>query len=129
MSHNIHFQLSYPELETNREQGFSCPKLLNDSYSLNPQRFPDVIGNFTPAGVQFLDVVSQYGAEYREREDCLTLNIWTKHARSTRGSKGKGKAVLVWIYGGGFQFGSTAAEIYNGARIADEEDIIVVSLK
>jgi cholinesterase len=74
-------------------------------------------------------VVSQYGAEYREREDCLTLNIWTKHGRSTRDSKGRGKAVMVWIYGGGFQFGSTAAEIYNGARIADEEDIIVVSLK
>jgi carboxylesterase type B len=29
-------------------------------------------------------------------EDCLTLNIWTKP-----GSGEKGKAVLIWIYGGG----------------------------
>jgi len=35
-------------------------------------------------------------AEGEEREDCLTLNIWTKPQDGE-----KKKAVLMWLYGGG----------------------------
>ena len=41
----------------------------------------------------------------------------------------KKKAVLVWIYGGSFTSGSTSVSIYNGASLAEEQDIVVVSLK
>jgi carboxylesterase type B len=57
-------------------------------------------------------------------EDCLTLNVWTKP-----GSGEKAKAVLVWIYGGGFAIGNTASPMYNGARLAAEQDVVVVSMK
>lgn len=37
----------------------------------------------------------------RSSEDCLTLNVWTKPQVGE-----KAKAVLFWIYGGGFQTGN-----------------------
>jgi len=57
-------------------------------------------------------------------EDCLFLNVWTKPQVGE-----KKKAVLVWIYGGSFTSGSTSVSIYNGASLAEEQDIVVVSLK
>lgn len=56
-------------------------------------------------------------------EDCLSINVWTKPQ-----SGEKAKAVLLWIYGGAFSVGSTNAPYYNGARLADEEDVIVASV-
>jgi cholinesterase len=57
-------------------------------------------------------------------EDCLTLNIWTKP--QTGDAR---KAVLFWIYGGGFNTGAADIPAYNGKYIADQEDVIVVSAK
>lgn len=57
-------------------------------------------------------------------EDCLTLNVWTKP--QTGDAK---KAVLVWIYGGGFVYGNTDNPGYNGQYIADQEDVVLVSMK
>lgn len=57
-------------------------------------------------------------------EDCLSINVWTKP--QTGDAK---KAVLVWIYGGGFSGGSTSISGYNGASIVEQEDVVVVSLK
>ncbi|RHZ49641.1 uncharacterized protein CDV56_102850 [Aspergillus thermomutatus] len=55
-------------------------------------------------------------------EDCLTINIWTKPQQGE-----KQKAVLFWIYGGGFAIGSTASPVYDGSILADENDVVVVS--
>jgi carboxylesterase type B len=57
-------------------------------------------------------------------EDCLTLNVWTKPQTGE-----KKKAVLVWIYGGGFTSGSTKSPNYNGVRFAGNNDIVLVSIK
>lgn len=54
-------------------------------------------------------------------EDCLTLNVWAKENGQT------GKAVMVWIYGGGFTTGTSNAPFYSGSRLAQDEDVIVVS--
>jgi cholinesterase len=56
-------------------------------------------------------------------EDCLTLNVWAKPQ-----SGEVAKAVMLWIYGGGFNSGSSTSPSYNGARLADENDVIVVSV-
>jgi cholinesterase len=56
-------------------------------------------------------------------EDCLTLNIWTKPQ-----SGEKKKAVLVWVYGGGFSTGSTASSSYNGVKFAGNQDVVLVSI-
>jgi cholinesterase len=54
----------------------------------------------------------------------LTLNVWTKP--QTGDAK---KAVLLWIYGGGFTTGNSDSPVYNGQWIADQEDVVLVSTK
>ncbi|KAK2047647.1 carboxylesterase [Colletotrichum somersetense] len=58
-----------------------------------------------------------------QSEDCLTLNVWTKP--QTGDAK---KAVLVWVHGGAFVTGSSRIPAYNGKFIADQEDVVVVSM-
>jgi para-nitrobenzyl esterase len=55
-------------------------------------------------------------------EDCLYLNIWTP-AKSAK----EKIPVLVWIYGGGFSFGSTAEPGYNGEKLA-KKGVVLVSI-
>ncbi|KAL2823302.1 cholinesterase [Aspergillus cavernicola] len=55
-------------------------------------------------------------------EDCLSINVWTKP--ETGENK---KAVLFWIYGGGFSIGSANSPVYDGSILADENDVVVVS--
>lgn len=55
-------------------------------------------------------------------EDCLYLNIWTPAKYSN-----EKLPVLVWIYGGGFSFGSTSDPISNGESLA-RKGVVVVSI-
>lgn len=55
-------------------------------------------------------------------EDCLYLNVWTP-AKSTD----EKLPVLLWIFGGGFQWGYTAEMEFNGERLA-RRGIVVVSV-
>ncbi|KAF2666680.1 alpha/beta-hydrolase [Microthyrium microscopicum] len=68
-------------------------------------------------------VLSGLSSSREQSEDCLTLNIWTKPQ-----SGEKKKAVLVWVYGGGFSTGSTATPSYNGVRFAGNQDVVLVSI-
>lgn len=55
-------------------------------------------------------------------EDCLYLNVWT-NARSAS----ERKPVLVWFFGGGFQWGYTSEMEFDGERLA-RRDIVVVTV-
>ncbi|MDO6430327.1 glycoside hydrolase family 31 protein [Flavitalea sp. BT771] len=55
-------------------------------------------------------------------EDCLYLNVWTP-----AGSPKESLPVLVWIYGGGFSYGSTAEPSYNGEKLA-KKGVVFVSI-
>jgi para-nitrobenzyl esterase len=55
-------------------------------------------------------------------EDCLSLTVWTPDP------PGEGRPVLVWIHGGAFMIGSSSLATYDGARIASEHGVIVVSI-
>jgi len=56
-------------------------------------------------------------------EDCLFLNVWMKTGTTTAK-----KPVLIWIYGGGFEFGGSAVDVYSGKYFAQDEDVVLVSL-
>nr|CDS26690.1 acetylcholinesterase [Hymenolepis microstoma] len=56
-------------------------------------------------------------------EDCLYLNVWTPSSKSD-GSK----AVMVWIYGGGYFSGTPNLDIYDGRFLVAMEDVVVVSM-
>jgi para-nitrobenzyl esterase len=55
-------------------------------------------------------------------EDCLYLNIWTPAKLAT-----DKVPVLVWIYGGGFSFGSTSEPVYSGEKLA-QKGVVLVSV-
>ena len=55
-------------------------------------------------------------------EDCLSLNVFVP-ANTKSDAK---KAVMVWIYGGGFSLGAT--QDYNGTVLSAFNDVIVVSI-
>jgi len=54
-------------------------------------------------------------------EDCLYLNVWTAAAQA-----GERRPVMVWIHGGGFQFGSSANPAHEGGPLA-ARGVVVVS--
>ena len=53
-------------------------------------------------------------------EDCLFLNVWT--AAKPLGEK---RAVMVYIYGGGFNEGSSSVAVYNGAELAKKGVVVI----
>ena len=55
-------------------------------------------------------------------EDCLYVNVWTPAK-----SAGERVPVLVWIYGGGFSFGSTSTPVHNGEHLA-RKGVVLVSM-
>lgn len=55
-------------------------------------------------------------------EDCLRINIWTPRADTRR------RPVMLWLHGGGFEAGSGAADLYDGANLARRGDVVVATI-
>ncbi|XP_007523705.2 LOW QUALITY PROTEIN: cholinesterase [Erinaceus europaeus] len=55
-------------------------------------------------------------------EDCLYLNVWVPTP------KPKNATVMVWVYGGGFQTGTSSLSVYDGKFLARVERVVVVSM-
>src|SRR3954465_880706 len=53
-------------------------------------------------------------------EDCLFLNVWTP--AKTASAK---LPVMFWIYGGGFNEGSSSVAVYDGVKLATKGAIVV----
>jgi cholinesterase len=83
--------------------------------------FNYAFANLTAAGLAILTGLAQVGDRFGE--DCLTLNVWVPSGGEAK------KAVMLWIYGGGFSTGTSDTTTYNGQNIASQEDVIVVSIK
>lgn len=56
-------------------------------------------------------------------EDCLFLNVWTPGL-----ADGRERAVMVWLHGGGFSTGSGSSLAYEGTRLANRGDVVVVTI-
>src|SRR6187549_1127478 len=77
---------------------------------------------FAPSCMQDAAMLQVQQAPPAASEDCLYLNVWTP-AASVR----ERLPVMVWIYGGGFAIGTTAAPVYDGKRLT-EKGVVVVSV-
>ncbi|KAL4976884.1 Alpha/Beta hydrolase protein [Aspergillus desertorum] len=69
-------------------------------------------------------------------EDCLFVNVWAPAERRTKGRtaeteegrrKGKAKAVMLFVHGGGFGEGAGSVGFYDGVDLATERDVVVVT--
>jgi cholinesterase len=80
-----------------------------------------MFANLTAAGLDFFSDLGQIGDRFSE--DCLTLDVWVPSGGESK------KAVMVWIYGGGFSAGSADVATDNGQNLASQGDVIVVSMK
>ena len=52
----------------------------------------------------------------------MTLNVWVPVGAEA------GLPVLVWVYGGAFLTGGSSFPLYNGARLAAEQQVVVASV-
>ncbi|ORY78551.1 Alpha/Beta hydrolase protein [Protomyces lactucae-debilis] len=90
--------------------GLSCPQNKGSSY-------------------QGFDLVTAGGnGNFSEGDDCLNLNIWAPSVERLNKTS-SGAAVLVWIFGGAYTFGSGAVPDYNATNfVKANDDLIVVTL-
>lgn len=77
-----------------------------------------------PGGEETLSVYTQQPQD----EECLYLNIWRPVANVTTNSSSSLLTTMVYVHGGGFNFGSAAEPIYNGANLARDHNVVVVSM-
>jgi para-nitrobenzyl esterase len=56
-------------------------------------------------------------------EDCLVLNVWTPVLHDQRR-----RPVMVWLHGGGFSAGSGSQNVFEGTRLCQRGDVVVVTL-
>lgn len=68
-----------------------------------------------------LDFIMGEGEQPIQNEDCHFLSIYTPSRYGNR-------PVLVWIHGGAYIAGSGGESAYDGAALAEEGDIVVVSV-
>ena len=58
----------------------------------------------------------------KQNEDCMFLNVWTPHLG------GKKHPVMVWLHGGGFNYGSGSWPAYDGHNLASRHEVVVVTV-
>ena len=80
--------------------------------------------SFGPVAIQSSDQNAFLMAKedlFEQNENCLNLNIYTPDSS-------KKLPVMVWIHGGGFQIGSGSLASYNGENLAQNANVVVVSI-
>jgi para-nitrobenzyl esterase len=80
--------------------------------------------SFGPVAPQNPSQLEQlFGSEQpQQSEACLSLNVWTPGLDDAR------RPVLVWIHGGAFVTGNGATPWYDGTRLVEAGDVVVVTI-
>jgi para-nitrobenzyl esterase len=91
----------------------------------SPPAWSDVrpVLDFAPACPQLVEIDPTENNNSVMSEDCLAVNVWTP------GTDNKKRPVMVWVHGGGFVEGSARNTWYDGAKLADKGDVVVVTLQ
>ncbi|OYX94397.1 MAG: carboxylesterase, partial [Caulobacter sp. 35-67-4] len=62
-------------------------------------------------------------------EDCLFLNVWTPAKAGKTGlADGAKRPVMVYIHGGAYNGGSGGSPLYDGTKLANRGDVVVVTV-
>ena len=124
--HNVCQYLSIPYAKVPAR--FAKPQPLDDINEITSQL------NFPPSCPQHLPDWARHmmtPITSDQSEDCLFLNIWTRPSKYDRNGMKRAnptlKPTLVWIHGGGYQFGSSSLDETNGTVLASN-DIAVITL-
>ncbi|XP_036302117.1 cholinesterase isoform X2 [Pipistrellus kuhlii] len=99
-----------PQSLTKWSDIWNATKYANSCYQNIDQSFPGFLGS------------EMWNPNTDLSEDCLYLNVWTPVP------KPKNATVMVWIYGGGYQTGTSSLPVYDGKFLARVERVIVVSM-
>lgn len=84
------------------------------------RKFGDQCPQITPAGPA---AWSSWAVNVGETEDCLSLNVTTPGLRDDRK-----RPVMVWLHGGGYTHYNGSAPVYDGVRLAQRGDVVVVTV-
>ncbi|KAB7770968.1 carboxylesterase/lipase family protein [Xanthomonas maliensis] len=110
-----------------REQGICVFKGLPYGADTAPRRFQAALPEARWDGIRdALDVgaaAPQAKASEATSEDCLFLNVWTPGLRD-----GGKRPILVYIHGGGYNNGSGSDPLYDGVRLCQHGDVVVVTV-
>src|SRR4051794_32627019 len=77
---------------------------------------------FGPSSVQPRSALATNTVPEPRSEDCLYLNVYTPGADASR------RPVFVWIHGGAFAVGSGGEAVYDGGRLAERGEMVVVTI-
>ena len=78
---------------------------------------------FAPDAIQFSSGSGFFDDEARpESEDSLVVNVWTPALSPAR------RPIMVFFHGGGFSFGGSGRQLYDGRFLAGEGDVVVVTV-
>ncbi|XP_035692509.1 acetylcholinesterase-like [Branchiostoma floridae] len=99
-----------PQPAKNWTSVFDAFKYGNSCYQIKDTLFPNFTGS------------EAWNANTPLSEDCLKINVWMPNPPPAD------KTVMVWIYGGGFWYGTASLDYYDGKTIAAIENVVVVSM-
>ncbi len=91
-----------------------------------PITLPGIMGKTDPkarAIPVMMAVAGLTNANIPESEDCLVLNVITPDA-----SRARKRPVMVWLHGGAFAMGSGFDAMTDGSLLAEQGDVVYVSL-
>ncbi|KAF8161400.1 carboxylesterase [Crassisporium funariophilum] len=81
------------------------------------------IQELSPPNLEFLVLAGAGGINVSSSENCLSANVWAPSINRKQKT-----AVMVWIYGGGFVFGTSNIPTYNGQNfVRDNDDLTIVT--
>ncbi|VDP09766.1 unnamed protein product [Soboliphyme baturini] len=102
-------RFSPPQEPDSWKETRNCTELALACYQLKDKTIPGFEGT------------EMWNANTRLAEDCLNLNLWAP-------VDAVNVPVLVWIFGGGYYYGSPSLELYRGDYIAAYGNVIVVNI-
>ena len=81
-----------------------------------------VFGDIAP---QAMGAMVPVDSDLQMGEDCLWVNVWSPRPEP---SDEEPRPVLVWLHGGAYCLGTAAQTIYDGRKLAEAGDVVVVSV-